>query len=516
MNFKILFIYFVSYIITIPISAQPSIEWQKSLGGSGVDKAASIQQTSDGGYIIAGMANSNDGDITGNHGAGDFWIVKLSNSGSIEWQESIGGSKGENANIIQQTNDGGYIVAGDSYSNDGDVSSNNGKSDYWVVKLSKFGAITWQKSLGGSSFEWLQSVLQTVDGGYIVAGITKSNDGDVSGNHGNEDVWIVKLNNNGVIEWQKCYGGKGNDKAFSIQSTKDGGYIIGGGSNSKDGDVTGHHGNNSFLDYWVIKLTSQGAITWQKSLGGTLDDLAFSIQQTTDGGFIVAGNSKSNDSDVSGNHGYFDYWIVKLTDTGAISWQHALGGTGFDIATSIQQTSEGGFIVSGYSNSIDGDVIGNQGNNDYWVVKLNNNGVIEWQKCLGGTDEDWANSVQQTLDGGYILAGWSKSINGDVTGNHGDYDYWVVKISSLVGFENDQVETKINVYPNPFNNQLIVENSEFSTGKLTLYNNLGSFLLKKDIFGNEIIDTTNLPSGMYFYKVSNKNSVVKTGTLMKL
>jgi hypothetical protein len=233
------------------------------------------------------------------------------------------------------------------------------------------------------------------------------------------------------MEWQKSLGGSDWDFATSIQQTTDGGFVVAGESFSIDGDVSGNHG---FSDYWIVKLDSTGTIEWQKSLGGTDDDVANSIQQTTDGGFLVGGRSYSNDGDVSGNHGYYDYWIVKLDLTGTLEWQKSLGGADLDIATSIQQTTDGGFVVAGYSESNDGDVSGHHGSSsdaDYWIVKLDAAGTIEWQKSLGGTYEDVANSIQQTTDGGYVVAGSSESNDGDVSGHHGSTsypDYWIVKL----------------------------------------------------------------------------------------
>lgn len=166
--------------------------WQKSLGGSGAERVASVKKTADGGYIAAGYSESKNGDVSGNHGAIDAWIVKLSNAGAIEWQKSLGGTGGDRAKSIVQTADGGYIVAGASLSNDGDVSGNHGGSDMWIVKLSNDGAIEWQKSLGGTGLDYDASVIP-ISTGYMIAGTSSSNDGDVSGNHGNADFWVMNL-----------------------------------------------------------------------------------------------------------------------------------------------------------------------------------------------------------------------------------------------------------------------------------------------------------------------------------
>jgi hypothetical protein len=290
-------------------AASADLVWQKCLGGSSWDYANSIQQTTDGGYIVAGFAYSNDGDVSGNHGADDCWIVKLDGAGNITWQKCLGGSFWDEAYSIQQTPDGGYIVAGYASSNNGNVSGNHGAGDYWIVKLDGAGNIGWQKCLGGGSVDVAYSVKQTTDGGYIVAGFTYSNDGDVSGNHGRSDYWLVKLDGAGNIAWQKCLGGSSEDEAWSTQQTADGGYIVAGYTYSNDGNVSGNHGAD---DYWIVKLDGAGNITWQKCLGGSSGDEAFSIQQTIDGGYIVAGDASSNDGNVSGNHGGSDYWVLKL------------------------------------------------------------------------------------------------------------------------------------------------------------------------------------------------------------
>ena len=407
------------------ISAQPILNWASCYGGSLTDAGNCIQQTNDQGFIIAGYSRSNDGDVSGNNGQIDMWVVKIDNLGNIEWQKCLGGSEYDYATSIQQTIDGGYIVAGYSKSNDGDVTGNHGNQDFWVVKIDNLGNIEWQKCLGGSSGEVANSIQETTDQGFIVAGSTSSNDGDVTGNHGSSDSWVVKLDNLGNIEWQKCLGGSGNDVARSIDETTDGGYIIAGATISNDGDVSGNHGS---MDYWVVKIDSQGNIEWQKCLGGSQFDNAKSIQQTIDGGYIVAGYSESNDGDVSGNHGGIDMWVVKLDNFGNIEWQECLGGSVEDIANSIQETIDGGFIVAGESSSNDGNVSGNHGNEDSWVVKLDSLGTIEWQKCLGGSSEDIANSIQETSISSYVLVGKTLSNDGDVSGNNGGEDYWVTKL----------------------------------------------------------------------------------------
>ena len=274
-----------------------------------------------------------------------------------------------------------------------------------------------------------------------MAGSTASTDGDVTGSHGGYgdsafDAWVVKLNATGGLVWQKCLGGSDRDGANAVQQTADGGYIVAGITVSTDGDVTGNHGSS---DAWVMKLNATGDPVWQRCLGGTSYDEANAVQQTADGGYIVAGETRSADGDVTGNHGgYGDFWVVKLDATGSIVWQKCLGGSGEDIAHAIQQTADGGYLVAGSTQSTNGDVSGVHGGYGYtpvdvWVVKLDATGGLVWQKCLGGSSSDWAFAARQTADGGYIIAGETYSTDGDVTGFHGDYvDVWVVKLGAVL------------------------------------------------------------------------------------
>jgi hypothetical protein len=412
------------------------------LGGVGNDRAWSVSQSSDGSYIVAGSSSSSaSGDVSGvSNGGEDYWIVKLNSGGGIEWDTLLGGSGDDLPYSISQTSDGGYIVAGESKSSaSGDVSGiNNGDSDYWIVKLNSGGGIEWDALLGGGGEDGAWSISQTSDSGYIVAGYSPSSDsGDVSGmNNGDYDYWIVKLDSGGGIEWDTLLGGGAGDYAFSISQTADGGYIVGGYSESSaSGDVSGT--SNGGWDYWIVKLNNGGGIEWDTLLGGGGIDFAFSISQTSDGGYIVGGYSTSSDSgDVSGiNNGNYDYWIVKLNSSGGIEWDTLMGGFNGDYAQSISQTSDGGYIVGGYSNSsASGDVSGtNNGATDYWIVKLNSGGGIEWDALLGGNGEDAAWSIFQTSDGNYIVAGYStSSANGDVSGiTNGGNDYWIITLDQF-------------------------------------------------------------------------------------
>ncbi|MBA3649868.1 MAG: T9SS type A sorting domain-containing protein [Chitinophagales bacterium] len=416
--------------IALNLNAQaPNLQWQKSLGGSDNDDAFSIVQTTDGGYLVAGQTASNDQNVTGNHGEVDSWVVKLNPSGNIQWQHTLGGTNDEAAYASQQTSDGGYVVAGQANSTNGDVIGGHGSFDAWVVKLDANGIIQWQNPLGGSGVDYALSIAQTIDGGYIVGGQSDSKDGEVTGNHGGEDDWIVKLDANGNLQWEHSYGGSGNEAVYSIQQTADGGFIAAGNSTSKDGDVTGVH-DIVYGDMWIIKLDNAGNLVWQKAFGGSDYDQANSIQQTSDGGFIAAGWSRSTNGDVTGAHGNYDMWIVKLDMDGNLKWQKTLGGSSTEYSYSIQQTPDGGYITAGLTSSNNGDMNGNHGESDFWTVKLDKNGNLQWQEPLGGNFSDEGRSIDRTSEGGYIVTGFSNSDEGNVSGNHGNYDFWVAKLFS--------------------------------------------------------------------------------------
>ncbi|MDR2207326.1 MAG: T9SS type A sorting domain-containing protein [Flavobacteriaceae bacterium] len=493
------------------ITAQePAIQWEKNWGGSGEDRANSVQQTTDGGYIAAGFTFSNDGDVSGNQGNADFWVVKLDANGNLDWKKALGGTAEDRANSIEQTTDGGYIVAGYTRSNNGDVSGNHGLSDFWVVKLDGSGNLEWQKTLGGTADDRANSVQETTDGGYIVAGYTNSNNGDVSGNHGQADFWIVKLDGSGNFQWQKALGGSFIDEAYSVRQTADGGYIAAGHTVSiNTGDVTGNHGIN---DFWVVRLDSGGALIWQKALGGTQQDIARSIQQTADGGYIVTGHTQSNDDDVSGNHGFDDFWVVKLDTSGGLEWQKTLGGSDIDQAHSVQQTTDSGFIVLGHSFSNNGDVSGNHGSWDFWVVRLDNTGTLQWQKNLGGSDSDVTASIQQTTDGGFVAAGCSFSNNGDVSDNNGDFDFWIVKLEPEPLGVSDIFKESVHIYPNPFTN--IINISDIKGIKSITLSDVSGRTIKSIPAAPEL-NLSDLKPGIYFINLHKENGDVGSFKVMK-
>lgn len=479
----------------ISYAQTPAIQWQKTIGGSNLDQAKSIKQTNDDGYIVVGNSSSIDGDVTGNHSSNqtyltDFWIVKLNSSGVIQWQKALGGSSIEEANSVQQTSDGGYIVAGTAASSDGDVTGGHGSFDDWIIKLDSSGNIQWKKTLGGSMVEHANSIRQTTDNGYIIAGYSNSVNGDITGNHGSEDFWIVKLDQSGNLQWQKSLGGSDKDSAYSIQQTYDGGYITIGVSLSTNGDVTGNHGN---YDIWVVKLNASGSIQWQKSLGGSNDDTAYTIRQTSDGGYIFAGTSSSNNGDVNGNAGS-NMWIVKLNNTGNIQWKKIYGTSEFyEVPLSIIQTSDHNYVIG-----INKEDAANSKYN-VTILKIDSAGNSIWEKNIDGNPMKAVSSLEETTDGGLIFAGYAD--------DYTDSNFLIVKLAptgTLATAEVNQHNTSTAFYPNPAKD--FITASKLPKGStVSIFDTSGRKVFQEKLSTeNTKIKTEELLNGTYIIIVTNE------------
>lgn len=309
-------------------------------------------------------------------------------------------------------------------------------------------AIEWQNTIGGTSTEDMRSIAQTSDGGYILGGSSYSkNTADKTENRiGDDDYWIVKVNSAGEIQWDETIGGTGRDNLYVIQQTPDGGYIIGGESES---NASADKSENKIgkTDYWIIKLNSTGEIEWENTYGGANEDYFRSLDQTSDGGYIIGGYSFSNASmDKSENRfGHYDYWVVKLNAAGNIEWDQTIGSLEDDLLTVVVHTADGGYILGGASYSNIGfdkteDMIGPDIEPDFWLVKINASGITEWDNTIGGNDGDNLLDIEQTPDGGYILGGSSASNESDDKSEHrlGLSDYWVVKLNAegLIEWDN--------------------------------------------------------------------------------
>jgi hypothetical protein len=392
-------------VLLISASRPCSAQWAATYAGVDGADAEFIQQTSDGGYIV--LAESN---IIA--GAQDFWVFKLDSGGVVEWQKLYGGPAQEDAQPIQQTSDGGYIVAGQT------KSFGDANGDLLVIKLFPSGDVDWQFTYGGAGEDEAADIKQTdddgdgdADDGFIVAGFT-----DSFGLGG--DVWLLKLDSAGNVEWQKTYGADMADEAFAIRQTADRGYIVAGLTNSFGlGDQ----------DVWLLKLFPDnavggpGQIEWQRIYGGDDGETALAVQQTDDDGDGLADDGYVVAGIIDLGMGVFKMWVIKITADGStITWQKIYGDGPRDFATSIQQTDDDGdgFADDGY---IVAGAIGIPG--DFWVLKLFPDGNVDWQKAYGGVNsERRAEAIEMTLDGGFITAGTTQSFG---TGN----DVLVLKLT---------------------------------------------------------------------------------------
>jgi len=367
----------------------PSEIWNKTFGGTNRDEGRSAQQTTDGGYIVAGF--------TWSYGAGgaDGWLIKTDENGKMEWNRTFGGTEWDFTYFVQQTSDGGYIVVGCT------ASYGNG-FNLWLIKTDEKGNENWSKIFGGSGNDVGWSVQQTTDGGYIIAGHTNSYGA------GHKDIWLIKTNSSGDMEWNKTFGGTEWEEVGvdSVQQTIDGGYIIVG--------MTESYGAGDW-DIWLIKTDAYGDMEWNKTFGGYDTEYGFSVQQTNDGGYILTGYTFS--------YGLGDVWLIKTDVDGNEEWNNTyarVGGKHYDDGRWVRQTTDGGYIVVGYTVPPEAE------SGDIWLIKTDANGFMEWNKTFGGTEWDLGWSVEQTTDGGYIITGFTRSYGA------GGFDLWLIKVGEDV------------------------------------------------------------------------------------
>jgi len=377
------------------------ITFNKTFGGSEKDIGYSVQQTTDGGYIIAGETSSFG---NGNY---DIWLIKTDSQGLEEWSKTFGGSDGVRGCEVQQTTDGGYIIVNhirQSFGNGGADSY-----DVLLIKTDSQGQEEWNQTFGGFSSDYGQSVQQTTDGGYIITGETQSF------GYSSRDLWLIKTDSQGNEEWNQTFGkgGIGGWKGigYSVQQTTDGGYII-------TGICRLWHDNTRSIDYvWLIKTDSQGQEEWNQTFGGSAPDAGYSVQQTEDGGYIIAGRLTNTGSNLAA-----DVWLIKTDSQGQEEWNQTFGGGGnsSEHGNSVQQTTDGGYIIVGEQMKQESV----HGGYDAWLIKTDSQGNEVWNQAIGGSDHDWGNSVQQTTDGGYIITGRTYSFG------NGSSNVWLIKTDS--------------------------------------------------------------------------------------
>ncbi|GBE30264.1 hypothetical protein BMS3Bbin04_01296 [bacterium BMS3Bbin04] len=455
-------------LISIPSIAQPpETLWTQTFGGYDGDDGKSIQQTADGGYIITGYT------MSFGEGCWDVWLIKTDSDGNEEWSRTFGGAGDDQGYRVKQTTDDGYIIIGQT------SSFGAGGSDIWVIKTGSDGNETWSQTFGGTSDESGFSVQQTPDGGYIIIG------GTTSFGAGYMDVWLIKTDTDGNELWSQTFGGTEMDYGSDVQQTIDGGYIVSGQTSS-----FGAGGR----DVWLIKTDNEGNEIWSQTFGGAGREESSSVCQTEDGGFIIAGGTTSFGA------GYLDVWLIKTDTDGNEVWSHTFGGAATDYAHCVQLTTDGGYIITGYTGSF------GAGNVDVWLLKTDYEGNELWSQTFGGAHYDWADSVHLCSDGGYIITGTTDSFG------MGENDVFMIRVSAdgtevtedITSIPTDYVFDEI--YPNPFNPTATISIAlpKPSELQVNVFNTVGQEVtVLADGQYNQgyqqfTFDATGLSSGIYF------------------
>ncbi len=387
----------------------PDTLWARTFGGANIDIAHSVQQTADGGYVVAGYTRS-FGAMSGRN----VLLAKFGSGGGSQWHNAFGGNDDDEGYAVQQTADGGYIVAGHT------KSFGAGGKDVLLVKAYASGDQEWLRTFGGASDDEGYAVQQTADGGFIIGGVTSSYGA------GSRDMWLIKTDADGNESWRRTHGGMSSDGAWSVQQTADGGFILAGWTFSYG---LGYLGNA-----WLVKADSLGYHEWNRAFGGADVDRAHAVQQTADGGYIIAGYTDSYGA------GLYDMLLIKTDPAGNQDWLRTFGGTGRDYAQAVQQTADGGYIVAGYTLSF------GAGSEDVWLVKTDDDGYAQWDQTYGGTSSDAGYAVRQTIGGGYIVAGYTLSYGA------GLHDVWLIRLAGgPTGVGEIAALRLFQNHPNPFN-----------------------------------------------------------------
>ena len=531
------------------------ILWEKSYGGKQADYLMDAIPTPDYGFILAGSSLSDKSGNKSENGMGDldYWIWKMNEKGDLDWQKSFGGSGSDFLQSIKTTSDGGFILAGTSNSSNENTTQTSrndkkepcrGGDDFWIIKLDAKGNEMWQKTIGGIGQEKLQSIVRTSDGGYVIAGSSSSPSPSEVGdkesstetgekmisdktalNYGNMDYWMVKLDSKGNIQFQKTFGGKYEDELKSIEQTKDGGYILGGYSNSpsatnskvgKQNSGNKTQDNIGVGDFWVLKLDKDGEIVWQKTLGGDQDDNLYVAHQTYDGNYILGGNSNSNATNQKSksNENGTDFWVVKLDTQGETIWQETYNIGKVDVLTSLIENDDHSLLMGGFAQSESplapkggimkavGMATDKKEINDYVAIKITEKGEEIWRQSVGSKGEDLLKKAIETRDGGYLLAGTSKGEKSrDKDSSFGSNDFWVVKLKDNSKPENPKLS--IEALPNPvitFTN--IIVGYDFTDGFASVYDLAGRQLQRFAIKTRTVpIDLSGLPEGIYIVNI---------------
>ena len=419
-----------------PAEFNGTLAWVETFGGSGIDQATAVVTTEDGAYMVVGSTYSNDGHFAGLKSTtdADYFLMRVRPDGGVDWTKVYGGDDDELATGITKTSDGGYVLVGYSRSDNCFTGSNGGFHDYYILKVDTQGNEIWCQNFGYPGSDQAQNIIETREGDLMVTGFF---DVSASGGQGNDDrenagtlhgvgeYWGIKLDADGQFFWKRYFGGSNNDRSYNVMQTNDGGFVLIGSSESDDFDITDSKGS---YDYWAVKLSAEGDLEWTRSFGGSEIDIAYDIATTLDGNFLIVGDARSNDQDVSTNYGNADIWLVAIDPQGNLIWEKSLGGSMFDSAKDLLPMNDNLYCVTGSSRSNDVDVTTNNGENDAWTVVVDAQGTIIFEGAIGGSSLDFSEGAAQGVDGALLIVGNTESSDGDVIQNLGYKDILIYKI----------------------------------------------------------------------------------------
>ena len=509
--------------------------WVTTFGGSSRDEGLSVIATRDGGCVMAGSTESNDGDVAGvAKGSADAVVARFDNLGGLVWRRTFGGSQLDVAHAIALTADGGYVIVGETHSNDGDFAGGNTNvgGNIFVMLLNPQGDIRWKKVFGGSAFDGGLSVSVSPDQGIVLAGTTESNDGDFDGsNKGATSGFVMKLDQQGEVQWKTVLGGSNDDVISSVSATLDGGYVATGWTNSNDGYFDG--ANKGLDDIFIAKIDSLGTIKWLRSFGGTKSDIGHSITATSDGGCVATGYTESDDVDFTGRgRGAKDILVIKLDEKGDFQWLQLIGGSSVEEGYSITEVQGGGIVLAGYSSSNDGDFTGmNEGGRDIVILELDEDGTIQWNKTHGGSRADLAYSLRPSFDSGFILTGSTQSNNGAFEGmGKASTDAFVLKLdakgdlnSSTSVDEVSNASQRLVASPNPIVSgaRLSYTVARPSRVCIQVIDGLGNHVSTVfDGYATEgvhhaMMSTSELAAGHYTVRMATQDAVAYTSVIVR-
>jgi hypothetical protein len=393
-----------------------------------------IKTTDGGYAILGYTSSSDGDISTKDQEENDYWLLKFDEDGNLQWNKTYGGSKDDIGQSLAQTRDGGYVLTGYSMSDDGDATKNQGFHDNWILKLDAQGKLEWESSYGFSGHDHSYDILQTNDGGFFFTGFLDITSARADGNtekgsgltsHGVGEFWGIKIDGEGSVQWRGYFGGTNNDRAHAAVQADDGGFVMAGFSESDDFDISDTNGS---YDFWMVKVDVFGNLVWEHSLGGSGIEVSYDIAKTDDGGYVVVGNTFSKDGGISLNHGESDMWMIKIDGEGTMEWEQTYGGSQFDLAQAVVQSKDGGFLITGNSKSDDQDSTNNEGENDIWVVKTNTDGDLVWQKSFGGSGLDFGFDLIEDIDGSILVVGESASTDFHFLASKGNSDLILLKI----------------------------------------------------------------------------------------